>query len=311
TRVHQVIAELLPAENFFLALYDAATDQLSFPYHVDQYDQPPSPGAPESGCLSAEVIRSGKALLLTPDTVSQRLAELGSGVGQPAPHWLGVPLMTATGTIGALVVQSYSGTVRYTGQDRELLQFVSSQVAAAVERKRTHSHLEYLAQHDQLTGLANRALFLDRLQNSLKKARRESTRLAVLYLDMDKFKQINDSFGHTTGDWLLREVARRLGQCVRESDTVGRLGGDEFAVLLDTISVKKDATVVARKILAALSEPYVLEGQTLITAPSVGIAVYPEHGQDDLQLIRHADDAMYMAKRDGGKRYHLSGAQSE
>jgi diguanylate cyclase (GGDEF)-like protein len=128
-------------------------------------------------------------------------------------------------------------------------------------------------------------------------------RLAVIYLDMDNFKQINDTFGHTTGDHLLREVARRLRQCVRESDTVGRLGGDEFAVLLHDIGRLEDATLVAEKILVALSDPYLLDGKMLMSAPSLGIAVYPEHGQSDLHLIRHADEAMYVAKRSGGKRY--------
>ncbi|MCL7945415.1 sensor domain-containing diguanylate cyclase [Marinobacter sp. ATCH36] len=307
-RVHEVIGQLLPAENFFVALYDAANDQLSFPYYVDKHDPVPPHRPLDSGTLSAEVIRSGEALLLTPDTAEQLLAEIGKVVGKHALDWLGVPLMTGSDTIGALVVQSYCGSVRYTEKDKELLQFVSSQVAAAVERKRTHSRLEYLAQHDQLTELPNRALFLDRLQSALKKARRDSTRLAVLYLDMDRFKQINDTFGHTTGDHLLREVAHRLGLCVRESDTIGRLGGDEFAILVDGISEQDDAIVVANKIIAALSEPYTLEGMTLMTAPSLGIAVYPEHGQDDLQLVRNADDAMYVAKRDGGKRYKVGQA---
>ena len=304
-RVHEVIGYLLPAENFFVALYDASSDQLSFPYYVDQYDEMPSPKALNEGTLSAEVIRSGEAVLLTPETAEQLLAEIGMVVGKHSLDWLGVPLVTGGSIIGALVVQSYSGAVRYTEQDKELLEFVSSQVAAAVERKRTHSRLEYLAQHDQLTELPNRALFLDRLQSSLIRARRDTMRLAVLYLDMDNFKHINDTFGHSTGDSLLREVARRLRHCVRESDTIGRLGGDEFAILLDGISKEEDATMVAEKILASLSETYELEGQILVTTPSLGIAVYPEHGQDDLQLVRHADDAMYTAKRNGGKRYSI------
>ncbi|WP_051603835.1 diguanylate cyclase [Marinobacter sp. HL-58] len=177
------------------------------------------------------------------------------------------------------------------------------------ERKQMYSRLEYLAQHDQLTELPNRALFLDRLQIALKKAARDSTKLAVLYLDMDRFKEINDTFGHTTGDHLLREVAHRLIRSVRDSDTIGRLGGDEFAVLLDGISEPTDATVVADKIIATLSEPYNVDGETLNTAPSLGIAIYPEHGHDDLHLIRHADDAMYVAKRDGGKRYSMGQAR--
>jgi diguanylate cyclase (GGDEF)-like protein/PAS domain S-box-containing protein len=304
-RVHEVIAQLLPAENFFVALYDAANDQLGFPYHVDQFAAPPPPMALDDDGCSAEVIRSGEALLLTPETARQIPAQSGAAAGKHALGWLGVPLISGTQTIGVLGLRSYDATEHYNEQDKALLQFVSSQVAAAIERKRTHSRLEFLAQYDQLTELPNRALFLDRLCNALHRAQRDTSRLAVLYLDMDNFKQINDSFGHTTGDLLLREVARRLKQCVREADTVGRLGGDEFAVLLDNIGRQEDATVVAEKILLSLSAPYLLQGHSLTSAPSLGIAVYPEHGQSDLALVSHADEAMYVAKRSGGKRYVL------
>ena len=304
-RVHEVIAQLLPAENFSVALYDAAHDQLSFPYHVDRFGAPPSPMPLGSGTLSAEVIRCGEALLLTPKTAAQMLAKIGAIAGKHSLNWLGVPLISGANTIGALVLQNHSASQRYNEQDKDLLQFVASQLAAAVTRQRTQSRLEFLAQYDHLTELPNRALFLDRLRSSLQRAQRDSLRLAVLYLDIDNFKQINDTFGHTTGDHLLREVAQRLRRCMREVDTVGRLGGDEFAVLLDNISKQEDAILVAEKILAALSEPYLVEGKTLISAPSLGIAVYPEHGQNDLHLIRHADEAMYVAKRSGGKRYIL------
>lgn len=298
-RVHAVIAELLPAKHFSVALYDATHDQLSVAYPLDHAEAPPSALPPNCATLCAEVIRTGEALLLTPDTAAQRFAHNGEVAGD----WLGVPLLSGTQTIGALVLQNHAGSVRYSAQDQELLQFVSSQLAAAIERKRTHSRLEFLAQYDQLTELSNRTLFLDRLRSALLRAKRDALRLAVLYLDMDNFKQINDTFGHSAGDLLLQEVARRLRLCVRESDTVGRLGGDEFAVLLGNIGRQEDATVVAEKIIAALSAPYLLEGHSLISAPSLGIAVYPEHGQTDLQLVRHADEAMYVAKRSGGKRY--------
>jgi diguanylate cyclase (GGDEF)-like protein/PAS domain S-box-containing protein len=305
-RVHELIAQLLPADNFFVALYDEVTDQLSFPYYVDLRAPSPAP-TPLATCpLLNRVIRGGEALLLTPDTAEQVLAQTGTIKDQNALDWLGVPLTTENGVIGALVLQNHSRTVHYTQQDKELLQFVSSQLAAAIERKRTHAHLEFLAQHDQLTHLANRALFLDRLQHALHRAHRDSLRLAVLYLDMDNFKQVNDTFGHSTGDQLLREVAQRLRQCVRESDTVGRLGGDEFAVVLDNISRQQDAIMVADKIVTALSAPYLMDGKTLGSSPSVGIAVYPEHGQSDLQLIQLADDAMYRAKHNGGKGYALA-----
>lgn len=118
---------------------------------------------------------------------------------------------------------------------------------------------------------------------------------------MDNFKQINDTFGHSTGDQLLQEVAQRLKQCVRESDTIGRLGGDEFAVLLGNIGKSGDATLVAEIILAKLSNPYSLNDKTVISSPSLGIAIYPEHSKEELELVRLADEAMYVAKRDGGK----------
>jgi len=302
-RVHEVIGQLLPAEGFFVALYDAANEQLSFPYYPDQSAAPPSPQPLSSDDFSAAIIRSGEALLLPPETAEQLMAKSDTLAGQPALGWLGVPLISGTETIGALVLRSSSGATRYTEQDKELLQFVANQVAAAIARKHTQSRLEFLAQYDQLTELPNRALFLDRLRGSLQRAQRDSLRLAVLYLDMDNFKHINDTFGHTTGDHLLQEVAHRLRQCVRDSDTVSRLGGDEFAVLLDNISRQEDAILVAEKILIALSAPYLLEGNALMSAPSLGIAVYPEHGQSDLHLVRHADEAMYVAKRSGGKRY--------
>ncbi|HZX51574.1 MAG TPA: diguanylate cyclase [Pseudomonas sp.] len=302
-RVHEVIGQLLPAEGFFVALYDAANEQLSFPYYPDQSAAPPSPQPLSSDDFSAAIIRSGETLLLPPETAEQLMAKSDTLAGQPALGWLGVPLISGTETIGALVLRSSCGAARYTEQDKELLQFVANQVAAAIARKHTQSRLEFLAQYDQLTELPNRALFLDRLRGSLQRAQRDSLRLAVLYLDMDNFKHINDTFGHTTGDHLLQEVAHRLRECVRDSDTVSRLGGDEFAVLLDNISRQEDAILVAEKILIALSAPYLLEGNALMSAPSLGIAVYPEHGQSDLHLVRHADEAMYVAKRSGGKRY--------
>jgi diguanylate cyclase (GGDEF)-like protein/PAS domain S-box-containing protein len=296
-RIHEVVDNLLLATNFVVALYDAANDELSFPYFAHQDSVAPTPQMLKPDSLTAQVIRTGQALLLTPETAASVLLQLDTVVIPEALNWLGVPLESASGIIGALVVLSSADNVRFTEQDRELLQFVAVQVAAAVERKRMHSRLEYMAQHDQLTNLPNRTLFLDRLQTALARALRERTRLAVLYLDLDKFKQVNDIYGHTVGDHLLQEVARRLTRCVRESDTVGRMGGDEYTVLLDGIKQFEDAAIVMGKILAALSEPYELAKATLRIVPSIGVAVYPENGEDRAELIRYADNAMYQVKR--------------
>jgi diguanylate cyclase (GGDEF)-like protein/PAS domain S-box-containing protein len=308
-RIHQIIDALLPAANFFVTLYDDKSGELIFPYFVDQYDEAPAPQPLDSGTLSALVVRSGRALLLTPDTDPDLPEDIGPIVGRNSLDWLGVPLTTQRGVIGALVVQSYSGDLRYSEQDKELLQFVSAQVAAAVERKQNETWLRHLARHDQLTDLANRELFDDRLQTALAKAWRNKERLSVLYIDLDKFKHVNDSFGHHVGDRLLQEVARRIRHCVRESDTVGRVGGDEFVVLLGNIAKPEHATAVAEAIRAELARPFDVAGHHLDISTSIGIALYPEHGKADKQLMRRADRAMYAAKRDGGNRLLLADAE--
>lgn len=301
-RIHQIIGELLPALNFSVALCDEKNDQLSFAYHIDEQEQVPAPQA-VAYTLSAEVIRSGQPLLLTPETLTALPESLRAVVVTDSLCWLGVPLHSHRGTIGALMVKSYSGGARYTEKDQELLQFVSTQVATAIERKQLQARLQYMAQYDQLTQLPNRGLFHDRLQTALAMARREQGQFALLYLDLDKFKQVNDTLGHAMGDLLLQEVAQRLKQCVRETDTVARIGGDEFLVLLHNIQFPEDALRVAEKIHCALNHPLDMEGHSLRTLLSIGIALYPEHGMEEKQLLKHADEAMYFAKKNGGNHF--------
>ncbi len=305
-RIHAIIGGLLPARNFFVALYDAENDMLSFPYFVDEHDETPAPRRLDSGTLSAEVIRSGEALLLTPGHDAAPLDRVGPIVGRESLDWLGVPLIAQKGILGALVVQSYSGDTRYTDKDKQLLQFVSTQVAAAIERKQTETWLRHIAQHDVLTHLPNRKLFDDRLQIAL--ARGDRDRLALLYIDLDHFKRVNDTLGHSVGDRLLHEVAQRIIGCVRESDTVGRMGGDEFIVLLSAIKLVQHAVRVGEKIRAALQQPFVFDGHSLCITGSIGIAVHPEHGDEGQHLIREADHAMYGAKKQGGNRCVMADA---
>ena len=305
-RIHQIIGNLLPATNFFVALYDETKDELSFPYYVDEHDDAPAPRKLDSGTLSAEVIRSGQPLLLTPDSKPSLHERVGPVVGQESLDWLGVPLTSQKGVIGALVVQSYSGDVRYTEQDEVLLQFVSTQIAAAIERKQTETWLRHIAGHDVLTDLPNRGLFNDRLLAALTRTRFADDRLALIYIDLDRFKQVNNTFGHAIGDLLLREVGHRIKHCVRESDTIGRIGGDEFVVLLNTIKLPEHASMVAEKIRASLNQPFELADQRLHISASLGIAIYPEHGDEKKLLIRHADSAMYRAKKMGGNRFLMA-----
>jgi diguanylate cyclase (GGDEF)-like protein len=150
-----------------------------------------------------------------------------------------------------------------------------------------------------LTGLPNRTLLEDRLNQALHAASRQSTSLSLLLLDLDGFKEVNDSLGHAGGDVLLSEIGPRLRHILRESDTVARLGGDEFVVLLPSVNLA-DASIVAEKILATLEQPFVVEGRALYVGGSIGIVAYPEHGRDAETLLRRADSAMYAAKRDRG-----------
>ena len=167
------------------------------------------------------------------------------------------------------------------------------------ERKLAEEKVQHLAHYDALTDLPNRTLLADRLQQALTTARRDKVRLALMFLDLDMFKPINDTLGHNVGDLLLKEAAQRMQACVRESDTVARIGGDEFVVLLPTIEMEQDAMVVAEKIRHTLNQPFELAGHSLHISSSIGIAVYPEHGSEGKVLLKNADTAMYYAKESG------------
>jgi diguanylate cyclase (GGDEF)-like protein/PAS domain S-box-containing protein len=167
------------------------------------------------------------------------------------------------------------------------------------ERRRAEERIQQLATRDALTGLPNRLLLSDRLALAVSSAQRGTSLLALLFIDLDRFKNIHDSLGHAVGDALLRRVAKRLAEITRKGDTLARLGGDEFVVLLENIGAAEVAGQVARKILEAFVEPFDVDGQALRTACSIGISLYPSDAQDAQTLIRYADTAMYQAKDDG------------
>lgn len=305
-QVHQIVGGLLPAVNFFVALYDNAKDELSFPYYVDAQHEAPAPRPLDSGTLSAEVIRSGQAMLLRADTAPNLPTRVKLDLGRNSLDWLGVPLQTQRGPIGVLVVQSYTGDVRYTEQDLELLQFVSTQVATAIERKQMDARLRHIARHDPLTGLPNRTWLHECIETALQRARAEQRRLALLYIDLDMFKEVNDRFGHEVGDLLLQETATRLCSEVAQAGMVGRIGGDEFLVLLDGDCAVEETLSIAQRTRARLGQPFALADEKVTVSPSIGVALYPEHGDDYKRLIRYADEAMYAAKKSGGNRVQLA-----
>lgn len=175
-------------------------------------------------------------------------------------------------------------------------------ICHAIERNKMLLRVEYMATHDSLTGLANRSLFIDCLKRACSRARRHHHQIAVLYLDLDKFKKVNDTLGHHHGDLLLKAFASRLGENLRKEDVVGRMGGDEFTVLIEDISSKSQVLSVAEKTIAAVTQPYTLEKEVVRVGTSIGAALYPEDGDYPEDLIKNSDKALYRAKEEGGNR---------
>lgn len=216
---------------------------------------------------------------------------------QLADNEFAFALQTKEKQLGWLYVKT--PPVTFTENQQALLQFSAAQITTALERQQMLERLQYMAMYDPLTDLPNRQLFHDRLLQALARARREQRGLAVLYLDLDKFKQANDQLGHSAGDALLRDVAIRICYCVRDADTVVRFGGDEFVILLDGVDNRLHAWTVAEKIRHELSQTYYWKQQAVEMSASFGVAMYPEHGENAEQLITAADNAMYKAKNSG------------
>ncbi|MFA6969910.1 MAG: diguanylate cyclase [Gallionella sp.] len=213
---------------------------------------------------------------------------------QPHGHYC-IPIMSEGSLLGVLNAYVAAGHVS-DESEKKFLKTVADTMAVVIERKQAEEKLQKLAHNDPLTGLPNRALFHDRLEQGLAQAHRHRQELAVLFLDLDHFKEINDTMGHDMGDVLLRETASRLLACVRETDTVARMGGDEFTVILTEMQAFESAEHVAKNILKSLLEPFDLHGTRCNVGCSIGIALYPAHGMDSETLLRHADAAMYHAK---------------
>jgi len=183
---------------------------------------------------------------------------------------------------------------------------LGSQIGQFIQRKQAEEQLRHLAHNDVLTGLPNRVLFYDRLKQALAQAKRNRWTVGVMFIDIDRFKNVNDTLGHSVGDQLLQQVAERLVQAVRGDDTVGRLGGDEFALVLTGLATgAHDASLIAQKLMAAFKEPFALEGRSLYVTASIGVTLYPDDSTDQDTLIRNADTAMYRAKEIGRNSYQF------
>ena len=342
-KLHRAVGELINAENFYIALVSADGGTLQFPYSVDatgeqRVDRPMGHG------LSEYVIRHGRTLLISEAGVRGLVAEgevtaqLLAGSNR-AVCWLGVPLLGPDGVVmGLVAVQSYRADLTYSDDDAELLTFVSHQIANSLQRRKqaealhqlnaeleqrvrertrelsqeitvreqVEAKLKHQVMHDPLTGLPNRLYLRDRLERALAGQRRNPERsFALLYLDVDRFKLFNDSLGHLAGDEVLREVSRRLQQCVRDPDVVARLSGDEFALLLEDCPVPATACKVAQRIQSRLQSPMQIGDRELQASASIGIAISHARHEGIDALLHDADVALYRAKAAGRQRFVL------
>jgi diguanylate cyclase (GGDEF)-like protein/PAS domain S-box-containing protein len=215
------------------------------------------------------------------------------------------PILSLSGSVLGTFAMYYPRSASPTPRELEVVEAAGALVGIAVARKRDEDRLAFMAQFDTLTGLPNRHLLQDRLGQSMARAHRDEKQVAVIFLDLDRFKEINDTLGHGAGDRVLQAVSGRLRGCLRENDTVARLGGDEFTVILENIADLEEVHQVAQKILAAFAHPVAMEGTDLFVTPSLGIALYPSDGGDVESLLKHADMAMYHAKGKGRNNYQF------
>lgn len=344
-RIHVIVGELMNARNFYIALYDGERDTLRFIYFSDEMDpgmydpDVEIPAERMRSSLTLGLIRRGRAVRGPAREVAERLTVPGGiGLGTPAADFLGVPMIAEGEVRGAVVVQTYDESLHYTEEDSALLSYVAQHILTALARKKVQGELERRVEdrtrelgaavaelreqivvreraeqqlvhetlHDSLTGLPNRNFLYGALERALARLQRDpGHRFAVLFLDLDRFKVVNDSVGHLFGDLMLKEAGERLAACVRESDVVARLGGDEFALLIEDVQLPEGACHTAQRVIQALSEPMHVGGKELFTSASVGITLGSSRYQKAEDLLRDADVAMYRAKAHGRHRFEI------
>lgn len=276
-------------------------------FNIDQIEG--LPAAPGNGSF-AQSAASAEPVLASDTLEHSSWRSLREWVGREGIRsWWAYPVRSATGSVLGTVSLFSIEPMLASPADLALLASTSRLAAVAIEHRQLTDQLSHQAQHDALTGLPNRLLFQDRLDQAIALAKRHGQQVAVLYMDMDRFKQINDTLGHSLGDALLRLAAIRLDDCLRRSDTLARLGGDEFTVVLPELADPRHATRVASKLVEAMRAPFEVDGRELFVSVSLGISIYPQDGPDGETLMANADVAMYRAKDAGRDNFQWFAAE--
>lgn len=224
---------------------------------------------------------------------------------KPCSSW---PIIGKEGKMLGTLALYYREPTAPSAEELELLSICTRLAGIAIESRESEERIRFLAHYDGLTSLPNRFLFKEYLDQALRNAQRNADKFAVFFLDFDKFKEINDTYGHEAGDDVLREIAARLRTALRDTDKIARMGGDEFYVLIEHLKNGRHAADVAQKLLDAASRPMIINGQEYRLSISIGIAVYPENGRDGDTLLQNADSAMYCAKALGRNSYQFYSA---
>jgi len=321
TQLYPVIREelstIIDTTNFYIALFDEEKNKLYFSYYADETGEKDkdflASKYSNSDSIFNYIFKTGESLLLNYNKYKKMIARgdfVSHDVITNKQVWLGVPLRVENKIIGSMVLQSYTDPDLYSPKDIKLMEFVSQQVATAIERKQIEEKLKFLSLYDPLTKLPNRVLFYDRMRQEIAYAKRERKKFALMFLDLNNFKEVNDRFGHNIGDQVLQGVAKKFNTLLREADTICRLGGDEFIILLPRLAQPRENSVdVARKILHSLGEPFLIKDNQIFVNTSIGIALYPDDGEEEEILIKNADKAMYTAKKERSNSYHWAGSQ--
>ncbi|WP_420473428.1 EAL domain-containing protein [Noviherbaspirillum sp. ST9] len=260
---------------------------------------------PASSCCGAAMHRREAVvvmdILVNPVCRGQQELAAAGGLQACWSH----PIMSGSGKVLGAFTVYYRQARLPEPEERKLVELAVRIAGIAIERKQDEAYIRHMAHHDALTGLPNRLLLEDRLNQAISRAVRYRTLVAVLFIDLDHFKHVNDSLGHHVGDRLLQSVGTRLHACLRDGDSIARLGGDEFVICLAEISRNRDAAAVAQKIQAALGEDFLIDGHALQIGSSIGISLYPLDGDNVEALMRAADTAMYDAKSKGRANYQF------
>ncbi|MCJ8319233.1 MAG: diguanylate cyclase [Colwellia sp.] len=313
THLHHFISRITFANNFYVALLSDDEQSFVIQYRVDEMDdinETLDIKIPFKGqnipSITGYTLILDQPLLIYEQEIKQMIKDKNFHIIGATPiAWLGVPFGNESFR-GIVVVQSYFGGYLFTQKDKRLLSFVAKHIRNALESMKDREKLEFLALHDPLTRLPNRLLFIDRVSHAIAHTKRnKQASLAIFFLDLDKFKLINDHHGHHVGDKLLIEVSTRIRNCLRESDTLCRLGGDEFAILLENVNESYNLKNIAQDILNEVAQPIVIDNLELNISISIGSCSFSSGDTSCSQLLIQADEAMYKAKELGRNQVHF------